>query len=137
MIAFCCRVTLVMVTCLGTVIPALMNDFYMACTFWYARGIGHYDPDRNQQCSARSLKTQNVNGVFSSFSCLVSAGFLMGTIFWVRRLTQASKEADLQTGTLNLSMVLLHITLILLQMVPIYFYAYNDNSLTLSQSTKI
>jgi Ca2+/Na+ antiporter len=61
-------------------------------------------------------------GIAVAGSCTVAALLLAGTIFWVRQMTR--QQNGVQTGTLNLNFLFLHIGMLVAQFVIVYLYVF-------------
>jgi hypothetical protein len=77
-----------MVAAIGNFLTTGMCQYYAALSMWYDElGSGHRDTDLAEHNRNLSNQLFYVYCGFTVLCCLVSAGLLGGTIFWVRKMT--------------------------------------------------
>lgn len=99
----------------------LLQDYTQSLGFWFVEPFtDHFDLRIASHYQLLSNKMIFGIGIFVSLSLLTSAIFLAGTIYLVKKLQ--AENTYVQTGSLNLSFVIWHISLLLLQAVSVLTY---------------
>jgi hypothetical protein len=121
---------------LCTVTANILYSYYDALAVWYAT---HLKLKLSKQNRENSDIAFNIQSGLVCLCCIGSVGLILGTIYWVRRMTITKDEKELKAGGLSLPTVLGHIFLLTLESVEVWLnvIGWSTAKFTLSTTHKI